>query len=125
MIHTPNSNAVYTSANRAYVAGLEDVLVWDCKLGEQVAMWHVVGLKALVTCLAQSPVQPNTFAVGYNDGSVRIWDAAESSVRVTLDGHKKQITALSFDDNGARLASGSQDNEIILWDILAETGLFR
>lgn len=125
LIHTPNSNSIYTTANRAYVPALEDVLVWDCKLGEQVGMWHQMGLKALVTCIAVSPVQPNTFAVGYSDGSVRLWDAQQATVTVTLDGHRKQITSLQFDQQGARLASGSQDTEVILWDITAETGLYK
>jgi U3 small nucleolar RNA-associated protein 12 len=65
------------------------------------------------------------FAVGYADGSIRLWSAATKSVLITFDGHRKGITALAFDASGTRLASGSQDTDIIIWDVLAESGLFR
>lgn len=74
--------------------------------------------------MAQSP-RKDTFAVGYADGSVRLWSAETSTVIVAFNGHKKSVTALTFDDTGSRLASGSQDTELIIWDVLAETGLFR
>ena len=104
---------------------LEDVLVWDMKLGEQVAMWHETGLRSNVTALAQSAANSSTFAVGYANGSIRLWDSSTGTVLVTFDGHKKQITALAFSQDGTRLASGSQDTDLILWDVLGESGLFR
>jgi U3 small nucleolar RNA-associated protein 12 len=62
---------------------------------------------------------------------VRIWrfnpfqpdmDAAPA---LTFNGHKSAVTTLAFDDDGLRLATGSQDTDIIVWDVVAETGLFR
>jgi U3 small nucleolar RNA-associated protein 12 len=35
------------------------------------------------------------------------------------------VTHLQFDDSGVRLASGSRDTDIIIWDLIAEVGLFR
>lgn len=35
------------------------------------------------------------------------------------------MTALRFSGGGALLASGSRDTDIIVWDVVAETGLFR
>ena len=74
--------------------------------------------------MLRSP-QKDVFAIGYGDGSIRLWSASASTVLVGLNGHKKAVTALAFDDTGSRLASGSQDTELIIWDVLAETGLFR
>lgn len=74
--------------------------------------------------MAQSP-REDVFAVGYADGSVRLWNSTTSTVIVAFNGHKNAVTALAFDDSGSRLASGSRDTEIIVWDVLAETGLFR
>lgn len=91
---------------------------------DQLAMWHESGHRAEVTCIARSP-QRDTFAVGYADGSIRLWSASAGSVVSTFNGHKKSVTALAFDKAGARLASGSQDTDIILWDVVAEAGLFR
>lgn len=42
-----------------------------------------------------------------------------------FNGHRAPITALVFDKNGKRLASGSNDTDVILWDIVAEEGLAR
>lgn len=87
-------------------------------------MWHETGHRSEVTCMAQSP-HKNAFAVGYADGSIRLWNAETSTVIVAFNGHKNAVTALAFDDTGSRLASGSRDTEVIVWDVLAETGLFR
>lgn len=87
-------------------------------------MWHETGHRDEVTCIVRSP-NGNSFAVGYADGSIRLWDPSTSSVITTFNGHKKAITALAFDQAGTRLASGSQDTEIILWDIVGESGLYR
>ncbi|KIJ37465.1 hypothetical protein M422DRAFT_178030 [Sphaerobolus stellatus SS14] len=123
LICSAGSNSVY-DGKLAYVPALEDVLVWDVKKGQQFAMWHETGFRAEVTAITQSP-QPNHFAVGYADGSVRLWDSNTRSVVTTFNGHTKAITTLAFDEAGARLASGSQDTTVILWDIVGEVGLFR
>ncbi len=90
----------------------------------KMAMWHETGHRAEVTCIVRSP-KGGTFAVGYADGSIRLWDVASKSVVATFNGHKRAVTALAFDDAGARLASGSQDTDLILWDVIGEAGLFR
>jgi len=87
-------------------------------------MWHETGHKAEVTCMLQSP-RKDSFAVGYADGSIRLWNSSNGTVTATFNGHKKSVTALAFDDQGTRLASGSQDTDLIVWDLVAETGLYR
>lgn len=89
-----------------------------------MAMWHETGHRAQVTCIVRSP-QKDNFAVGYADGSIRLWNAPTESVLTTFNGHKKAVTALAFDEQGARLASGSQDTDLIVWDVVAEAGLYR
>eukprot|EP00536_Pseudo-nitzschia_multiseries_P003654 jgi/Psemu1/252842/estExt_Genewise1Plus.C_570058 len=44
-----------------------------------------------------------------------------------LNGHSgSPVRSLAFDSkDGSRLASGSSDGSVVLWDIVAETGLFR
>lgn len=123
LICSSSSNSLY-DGKLAYVPALEDVLVWDMKKGQMLSMWHETGHRSEVTCMCRSP-QENTFAVGYADGSVRLWNSAFISVIATFNGHKKSVTALAFDAQGARLASGSQDTDIIVWDVVAEAGLYR
>lgn len=93
-------------------------------VAQQLAMWHETKHRAEVTVIVQSP-QKDHFAVGYADGSVRLWNASSGTVVTTFNGHTKSVTALAFDKAGAQLASGSQDTTIILWDIVGEVGLFR
>lgn len=61
----------------------------------------------------------------YEDGSIRLWDSRTASVMISFNGHKTAITQLAFDSAGVRLASGSKDTDIILWDLIAEVGLFK
>lgn len=123
MICTNSSNSIY-DGKIAYVPALEDVLVWDMKRGEMLAMWHETGHRAAVTCINQSP-QENVFGVGYRDGSIRLWDSTSTSVIATFNGHKKAVTTLAFDSHGTKMVSGSQDTDIIVWDVVAEAGLYR
>ncbi|KAF9247204.1 WD-repeat-containing protein [Melanogaster broomeanus] len=123
LICSSSSNSTY-DGKLAYVPALEDVLVWDMKKGQMLAMWHETGHRAEVTCIQRSH-QGNIFAVGYADGSVRLWDSATGSVHATFNGHKKAVTALAFDSQDTKLASGSQDTDLIIWDIVAEAGLYR
>lgn len=126
LICSPNGRSLLNSDGKtAVVPALEDVLVWDVKTGDQKGSWHEVGHSSPVTSLARNPKSDNLFAVGYGDGSIRIWDADACIVKLTLNGHKGAITALHFDRDGLTLASGSQDTNLILWDIIAESGLFR
>jgi U3 small nucleolar RNA-associated protein 12 len=115
-------------------------LVWDIKKSQmvgpqtlgalyseqshQLSMWHDTGHRAAVSCIASSS-KGDVFAVGYADGSIRLWESATGNVLVRFNGHKKSVTALSFDTQGIRLASGSQDTDIIVWDIIAAEGIKR
>ncbi|WVQ82103.1 hypothetical protein IAT38_004231 [Cryptococcus sp. DSM 104549] len=141
VICSPTANSAY-DGRLAYVAGWEDVLVWDIKRGEMVSMWHSPSLTSPITYLTPAPLPssststtPQTFSVSYSDGSIRLWsfDASSSSPNapleaselVTFNGHKKSITCMSWDLDGSRLASGGTEGEIVVWDRVGEVGLFR
>ena len=87
----------------------------------------------------------------FEDGSVNITSIDDESLPpLRLDGHRGSpltdssllavasraagfacrsmagaVTALAFHPAKAQLASGSKDTNIIVWDVLAESGLFR
>jgi U3 small nucleolar RNA-associated protein 12 len=55
---------------------------------------------------------------------VRVWTWA-GELQVTLNGHRGAVTALSFNRNATQLLSGAADTDVIVWDLVAEAGLFR
>ncbi len=44
---------------------------------------------------------------------------------ISFNGHRSAVTCLAFNKSGVRLASGGKDTDIIIWDLIAETGLFK
>ena len=103
----------------------EDILCWDLKKGELFSRWKDANCSAEVTVIARSEADPDIYAVGYADGSIRIWDSRIATVVVSFNGHKSAVTTLTFDKDGVRLASGAKDTDIIVWDLIAEVGLYK
>lgn len=96
-------------------------------------MWHATGVTSPITALLPAPDgdSAGTFAVAYTNGSIRLWDwnvatpSTEAVEVVTFNGHKKGVTTLAWDRDGSRLASGGTEGEVVVWDRIAEVGLFR
>lgn len=77
-------------------------------------------------------------AVGYDDGTIIIWDIEARSEKFTLVGHQMSINDLEFSDDGLWLvsASGGQgyqvdssepviyDNSVMVWDTLTGERLY-
>lgn len=130
-VWTPDENLLgsglrqSTGAGRVYVAANEEVLCWDVKKGELLSRWRDKDCTAEVTTIAQSKTDSDIVAVGYGDGSIRLWDARIATIIINFDGHRSAITTLAFDEQGIRLASGAKDTDIIVWDLVAEAGLFK
>ncbi|CAH7666512.1 hypothetical protein PPACK8108_LOCUS866 [Phakopsora pachyrhizi] len=124
LIASNSGNSLF-DGRRAFVPALEDVYVWDVKRGELVGMWHATGHYLPVTFISRSPVDADKFAIGYQDGSIRIWSAQNKSEISKFQGHRRAISYLEWEKDGSRLASGALDGEIILWDVSAEAGLFK
>lgn len=104
-----------------------------------------------VVCVAISPSSSgdNKVATGWLDGAIRVFDVAGSNIAneaglvhslvheeedddfvmqepLLLQGHANTpVRSICFDQGGTRLASGASDGSVVLWDIVAETGLFR
>ncbi|MCB1241507.1 MAG: caspase family protein [Verrucomicrobiales bacterium] len=54
--------------------------------------------------------------------AIRIIDLETNEVAAMLWGHSDVVQALSFSDDGRRLASGSHDKSVRIWDLPAELG---
>ncbi|KAF9435125.1 hypothetical protein BGZ76_006854 [Entomortierella beljakovae] len=125
VISSGNSNILYDADGKYAISPtLEDVSIWDIKKGELIRKWHDSDNKSEVTCIARSVDQDN-YAVGYANGSIRIWSMSSSDVVVTFNGHRSAVSALAFDKSGSQLVSGSKDTDLIVWDVEGEVGLYR
>ena len=113
------ASARSTGAGKAYVGANEEVICWDVKKGEELSRWNDKDNRSAVTCISQCAVQPDLMAVGHADGAIRIWDALSGQVVVSFNGHPSAVMHLQFDTEGARLASGSRDTDIIVWNLLS------
>ena len=114
-----------TGIGQAYVGANQDVLCWDIKKGELLNRWRDGECDAVVTAIAQSRAEEDVFAVGYSDGSIRIWDTQTANIVLSFNGHRSAITSLTFDRTGSRLASGSRDTDIVIWNLVAEVAEFK
>ncbi|TKX23615.1 WD domain-containing protein 15 [Elsinoe australis] len=122
---TYSSSARATGSGKAYVGANEEVLCWDIKKGEQLSKWRDSDCSAQVTSITQCAAQKELLAIGYSDGSIRVWDDISATVLVTFNGHRSAVTHLVFDREGLRLASGSKDTDVIIWNMLSESAEFR
>ncbi|KAM4700462.1 WD repeat-containing protein 3 isoform 1-T2 [Discoglossus pictus] len=104
------------------VGACEHVFIWDTRKGEKVLILQ--GQKQDVTHLCPSP-DGLSLAVGYEDGSIRVFSLLSGESSITFNGHKAAVTTLSYDHLGGRLVSGSKDTDVIVWDVINESGLYR
>jgi WD40 repeat protein len=91
---------------------------------------ETVKSEALVLALRPTPQTNASFArtivaAGYTDGAIHFWDVDRQAQTITLNGHRSPITVLRFNAEGNLLISGSKDTTIVVWDVVAETGLYK
>ena len=54
--------------------------------------------------------------MGTKDSTVKLWDAKDARKLLQLDGHRHEITGLSFSENGYYLATSAKDG-VKVWDL--------
>ena len=52
---------------------------------------------------------------------MRVWDVATGAVVMTLEGHTDWVQSVSWSPDGMRLASGSDDKTVRVWDFMGGT----
>lgn len=92
-----------------------------------MASWWLLGTLSQICCflLAQDSSSFSFLICRYSDGCIRLFHTTNHQLKVVLNGHRSAISAFRFDAGSTRLLSGSKDTDIVAWDLLAETGLFR
>ncbi|KAL7745900.1 type 1 serine/threonine-protein phosphatase catalytic subunit glc7, partial [Sorochytrium milnesiophthora] len=109
-------NLLDWGATNQVVVGLgSSVYVWNAHTA-QVHQLCQLPAENSVTSVAWQP-QGNTLAVGANDGTVQIWDAAQGRQVRTISEHTARVGALAW--NGQVITSGSRDMTLVHFDCRA------
>lgn len=118
--------AVAFSPNDKYLAAgsYGQVAVWDLTQGKPVKILtnvlgavHDVKFNPAGTLLAVAGGQPS------GKGEVRLFQTSDWKLINVLRGHEDVVFSLAFTPDGARLATGSFDHAVCLWDVASQQKL--
>jgi WD40 repeat protein/serine/threonine protein kinase len=104
-------------------AGADDTArVWNRETGEPLMAGDdenpgvLAGHTARVTSAAFSPGEdPSRVVTASDDGTVKLWDLVSQKEILTLDGHTREVTSVTFSPDGSQVLTSSQDGRAILW----------
>jgi len=143
VITSPYAPIAYDETGEyAITPALDQIAIWSLR---QNKLMHVIDYKNFektrafeaydrppinITALTRSN-SGQRIAAGFQDGRVVVfrqkakdaiteWDLELNSV-----GHTTAVSCLTFSDDDSLLASGSDDTDIIVWDVVASTGQYR
>lgn len=137
VVTSAESNVAFDNTGTKAITGSNEFLaIWEPRTGEIVSKFSASFMSenpnsttGPVTRVCSHPLQRDVSAVGYFDGSVRLWDTSTNcttnSLLLTLNGHKSGIAHLEFSMDGHFLATGGWDTDIVIWDLISQSGLFR
>ena len=129
VVASPQAPPVYDDTGKHLVtAALERLAVWDVRRGVEAKSLlpppRESGALPAVTRIARAEGS-DLVAAGHSDGTIRLWSLDDASTDVLLKGHRSEVTALRFNASGSMLVSGGKDTNVVVWDVVAETGLCR
>jgi len=98
------------------------IQLWDFETGRLTRTLTVaIGEMPRSTKWAHGAFSPDGRCLGVaaSDGVVRLVEVATGQERLRWEGHKRGVVTVLFSPDGTRLASGSWDRTILIWDVFA------
>lgn len=105
--------AFSTDGSQLATVGDKQIAMWDIDTAR--AKWRVNHSDA-ATCLTYG--SDGCLAVGFEDDSVRVYDADTGSLLSCISGDGNQTTSVSFSNDSRLLAWGDAQGGIFVWDTL-------
>jgi WD40 repeat protein len=111
-----------TIASTGYRMDEEDeelggIVIWDISDTDDISSTTVVDTyDGAVNSLEYSP-DGRYFASGAENGTVRLWNAVDSSYAVVMAGNNATVYSVAFSPNGKIMASASTDGSVRLWGV--------
>ncbi|OKL58624.1 hypothetical protein UA08_06221 [Talaromyces atroroseus] len=123
--------ALSDAGNEIFTGGIDnDIKVWDIR--KKAVIYSLFGHNDTVTSLQISP-DSQTLLSNSHDSTVRTWDIrpfapADRSIR-TFDGApvglEKNLIRASWDPKGEKIAAGSGDRSVVVWDVKTGKLLYK
>ncbi|CRH01446.1 U3 snoRNA-associated small subunit rRNA processing protein, putative [Plasmodium relictum] len=131
IVNSKSSNCVFLNYNNILSGHDECVSIWNINEKEIKKKLTVPFTPPYyfftyhVTYICINEKNKNILAVGYINGSIRLFDIEKNKILSTFHGHTSSICKLKFNKNGNFLCSCSKDTNIILWDVINDKGVFK
>lgn len=116
--HSERIRAIAFGPEAQLVSASDDgtVRLWTSEPLEAVPT--LLGHTSSVTSVAVGQTKAGVIvASGSGDFTVRLWDPERCEGIATLIGHGREVATVAFDTKGNRIASGSHDKTVIIWDV--------
>ena len=112
--HTDSITCGALAVSGVCVTGARDgtIRIWGAESGNMIA---VINAESVPRSADINSVG-DRFAVGFNDGYVRVYNTQSHKLFTYFNGHDCAVTALDFINDG-KLASGDASGKLMLWDL--------
>ena len=100
---------------------LPRMVLCNAKTGAVLRRWNDSGKRARWG--AHMAFAPDCRMLASSDGlEVHLWEVATGTEIRSFQGHRADIESLAFSGNGRRLATGSWDSTVLVWNVATEAG---